>query len=206
LVRQLRIWAITAGVVAILGVPAGLLWAWVSPRTGYVVIRHGVYLVDPETQAPIGTDARFALIGVVLGLCCGVVAYLRAGRRNELALVLGLAVGGVLASLIAWGLGHRFGLSEFEHLSATGADNTRVEAPPSLGAHGVVFLWPLLAVVVFGLLESLDLAGRTLTPRVEQPDSAPEEDETGSPTPEAEPAAQSTSPNPHPNPGPPKNG
>jgi hypothetical protein len=195
LVRQLRIWAVTAGVVAILGVPAGLLWAWISPRAGYVIVRHEAYLVDPESQVPIGTDARFALIGVVLGLVCGVVAYWRAGRRNEVPLVLGLTTGGILASLIAWGLGHRFGLSDFEHLTATGADNTRVDGPPSLGAHGVLLLWPLLAVVIFGLLESLDLAGRTFARRNEPPLVA--EDETVVPHPEAEPATHSAGPDPH---------
>lgn len=196
MVRQLRIWGVTAGVVAILGVPAGLLWAWISPRTGFVIVRHKAYLVDPESQAPIGTDARFALIGVLLGLACGVVAYWRAGRRNEVPLVLGLTTGGILASLIAWGLGHRFGLSNFEHLTATGADNTRVDGPPSLGAHGVLLLWPLLAVVIFGLLESLDLAGRTFARRNAPPPPATE-DEPGPPNPESEHAARSAGPEPH---------
>jgi hypothetical protein len=204
LVRQLRIWAVTAGVVAILGVPAGLLWAWVSPRAGFVIISHKAYLADPESPVPIGTDARFALIGTVLGLVCGVVAYLRAGRRNEVPLALGLAVGGILGALVAWGLGHRFGLSNFDHLTATGADNTRVDGPPSLGAHGVLLLWPLLAVVIFGLLESIDLAGRTFGPRAAAASMA---DETGSPDPEGEqPAARSAGPDPHAAQGPPKDG
>lgn len=202
MVRQLRIWAVTAGVVTILGVPAGLLWAWMSPRVGFVIIRHKAYMVDPESQAPIGTDARFALIGAVLGLACGVVAYWRAGRRNEVPLVVGLVTGGTFGSMIAWALGHRFGLSNFDHLTVTGADNTRVDGPPSLGAHGVLLLWPLLAVVIFGLLESLDLAGRTFARRSEPPLPAAEDE----PTPEAEPAAQSAGPDPHATQGPPKDG
>ncbi|MEO5873932.1 MAG: hypothetical protein ABIS86_20255 [Streptosporangiaceae bacterium] len=180
MVRQLRIWAITVGVLTFLGVPAGLLWAWISPRAGYVIVEHKAYLADPESQALIGTDARFALIGVTLGVLCAVVAYLRAGRRNEVPLALGLAMGGLLASLTAWALGHRFGLSHFEQVTATGADGARVQAPPSLGAHGVVLLWPLLAVAVFGLLESLDLARRTPAPRFEPPVPAFEH-EGGSP-------------------------
>lgn len=63
------------------------------PEVSYVVVQGEALLAEPESQGPIGIDARFALIALAAGVLCGVVAYLAGGRGNDVALLLGLAAG-----------------------------------------------------------------------------------------------------------------
>src|SRR5690242_510404 len=153
LARQLRIWAAATGALALLGVPVGLLWSWSSPRTPYLIYEHKPWMAKPDAESLISADGHLALLVTVLGLLSGAVAYALAGRRNDLALIAGLATGGIAGSLAAWAVGHRIGLSAFEHAVKTAKDGTPVDGALSLGAHGVVLLWPLAALIVFGLLE-----------------------------------------------------
>jgi hypothetical protein len=167
--RDVGIGAVTAGVVALLGAFSGLLWAVVSPGVRYYVVGGKISietLVDLETTRLIGVDGRFALIGFVAGVLCGIAAYLAGGRGHDLALVAGLAIGGTLATLIAWRVGHQIGLGAFQHAVRTGKDGAIVTAPAELHALGVLVIWPLLAVVTFGVLEACDFAKRAhrLTP------------------------------------------
>lgn len=167
--RQLRIWAVTTGILALLGVPLGLLWAWSSPRPSYIILDGGPVFADPESQVLIAADGRLAIMCAVAGLVTGALAYVRAGKRNEVALVLAMCTGGMLGSCVAWAVGHRFGLSHFQDVVRTAAVGTEVEAPLSLGAPAVITLWPLIAIALFGLLESLDLARRLAPPDGGQP-------------------------------------
>jgi hypothetical protein len=164
--RQLRIGVVTTVVIALLGLPAGPVWRLISPREHYV--KYGGVAI-PDGSTPIGIDGRFAVIGLVLGLACAVVAYLLAGRLTELPLAVGLAAGGVLGSLIAWQLGNWPGRSTFEHAAHRAADGTALTGPPDVQAHGVLLVWPLVAVVVFGLLDAADVAKRAPRPREEEP-------------------------------------
>lgn len=158
--RQVRVWGVTTGVLALLGLPVGLLWSRLAERPEYVVVEGRPYPADSESEVLIGADGRLALLCAALGLVAGAVAYWRAGRGNDVPLVLGLVAGGLLGSLAAWWLGHRFGLDGFEQAVRTAADGTRVTGPLDLGATAVVTLQPLVAVIVFGMLEALDAAGR----------------------------------------------
>ncbi|MDL4770988.1 MULTISPECIES: hypothetical protein [Thermomonosporaceae] len=151
--RALRTWVVTSAVVALLGPLAGLLWYAVVPAVRFVVIQGRPLLADPEGQAPIGIDARFALIAAAAGVGCGALAYLRGGRDNDVPLLLGLAVGGAVASVLAWRVGHQIGLGGF-HTAVRGAPDGRVvTGPADLRATGVLVFWPLLAVAAYGLLE-----------------------------------------------------
>lgn len=164
MIRHIRVGALATVVVVLLGLPAGLLWAWLAPHTGYVVIGHQGLVADPETQNLIGADGRFAVITASAGLICAIAAYLLAGRLGEIALLVALAAGGVLAAFVAWRIGHLFGLSHYQHVVKTGADGTRAQGPLGLRAAGLVIIWPLVAVVGFGLMEALDVAKRNLAP------------------------------------------
>lgn len=158
--RSLRIWAATTVALALLGPPAGLLWAAISPDVRYVVVDGAAVLADPETEAMIGTDGRFALITLVAGVLCGFVAYAAGGRGRDIALLLGLAVGGVAATVLAWRVGHLVGLETFQRLTRTAATGTEMTGVADLRARGVLVFWPVLAIGSYGLLEALDAAGR----------------------------------------------
>ncbi|MGI5168880.1 hypothetical protein ACQEU3_31485 [Spirillospora sp. CA-253888] len=151
----MRTWAVVSALIALLGPLAGLLWAAVAPAVAYLVVRGEALPADPEGQGPIGIDARYALICAVAGLLCGVLAYLRGGRGNDVALLLGLATGGLAAALLAAYVGHRIGLSGFERAVAAAADGATVTGVAELRAQGLVVAWPLLAVAAYGVLELL---------------------------------------------------
>ncbi|MFF5257577.1 hypothetical protein ACFY4C_01425 [Actinomadura viridis] len=154
-VGALRTWAVTTLIIALLGIPAGLLWTEISPKVTYIVIRGQALLADPEGQAPIGTDGRFALIALVAGLCCGIAAYLAGGRGNDLPLIFGLAAGGLAASLIAWRLGHQLGLDAFQRAVRRAPDGRTVTGVAQLRATGLLVFWPVLAVAAYAVLELL---------------------------------------------------
>ncbi|MEO3823644.1 hypothetical protein [Actinomadura sp. B10D3] len=151
--RLLTIWAVTSAAVALLGPLAGLLWAVTAPKVSYVVVQGEALLAEPESQGPIGIDARFALIALVAGMLCGVVAYLAGGRGNDVALLLGLAAGGAAAAVLAWRTGHMIGLGHFQDAVRHGRDGTTVEGVADLRAKGLLVFWALPAVATYGLLE-----------------------------------------------------
>lgn len=160
MVSQLRVGVPATLMIVVLGLPTGLLWTLVAPRTTYLIAGGKAFLGDPETQTLIAADGWFAVLTAAAGLVCGVIAYLIAGRLGELALLVSLAVGGTAAGVVAWWTGHRAGLSAFQHVLRTGRDGVTAQAALNLHASGVVIAWPLVALVAYGLLETLDLAGR----------------------------------------------
>ncbi|MCW2860868.1 MAG: hypothetical protein JWP48_2576 [Actinoallomurus sp.] len=157
---QLRIGVAATLVIAVLGVPAGLLWTTVAPRTTYVIAGGKALLGDPESQTLIAADGWFAVLTAAAGVLCGIVAYVLAGRLREFGLLAALGVGGTAAGLLAWWVGRLIGLSSFQHQVRTAHDGTTAKGALGLHAGGVVIAWPLLALVVFGLLEALDVARR----------------------------------------------
>jgi hypothetical protein len=157
---QLRIGVVATLVVAVLGVPVGLLWTAVAPRTTYVIAGGKAFLGDPESQTLIAADGWFAVLTAAAGLLCGVAAYLLAGRLRDMGLLAGLAAGGTCAGLAAWWVGHLIGLSAFQREVRTGRDGVTAKAALDLHAVGVMIAWPLIALVAYGLLEALDVAGR----------------------------------------------
>jgi hypothetical protein len=147
-------------VVALLGAPLGLLWQAISPSVQYAVVDGKAVLLDPETQALISTDGRFAILTGLVGLGCGVGAYFAAGRDTDVAMVTGLAIGGAVAAVLAWRVGHQVGLGTFESMVAGSADGAVITGVADLRAVGVVAFWPVAAAGMFGLCDAVDLAGR----------------------------------------------
>jgi NAD/NADP transhydrogenase beta subunit len=138
----------TAMIVALLGAPIGLLWAAVAPKVEVVRTSEGLDLVSAETKSFVGADGWFLVIGLIVGLLCGVLAW-QLGRNRPLATVLGLAVGGVVAALIAWRVGH---LVDVPRLSATLKSlpgKPIIDPTLDLRAKGVVLAWPFAAVAAF---------------------------------------------------------
>lgn len=168
--------AVTALVMTLLGPLAGLLWAGIAPEVTYVVVRGETLFAEPEGQGPIGVDGRFALICFVTGLLCGAAAYAAGGRRNDIALLLGLAFGGCAAAVLAWQTGHLIGLAEFQDAVRTARDGAVVTGVAELRAKGFLVFWALPAVAVYGLLE---LAVRRLAPGDRGEPGPGEPDEVG---------------------------
>ncbi|MFJ4693513.1 DUF2567 domain-containing protein [Streptomyces sp. NPDC088766] len=149
---ELREAAVITVVVALLGAALGLLWLWLAPRVplvGEAVDDNWVvYLKDTEGEQAVGVDGTF----VLLALACGAVsaaAVFAWRRRGGVPLVVALALGGLLGSLLAWRLGVWLGPGQdvVARARAAGAGVT-FSAPLKLSAKGALLAWPLAALLV----------------------------------------------------------
>ncbi|MET9322568.1 DUF2567 domain-containing protein [Streptomyces sp. NPDC003038] len=146
--RDVRDGATTALLVAVAGVVLGLLWAWLAPRAQYVSNGEAVFLRNTESEARIGSDGTFFLLSVGFGVLSAVVTFLWR-RRGGVPLVLGLGVGSVFAALVGWRLGLWLGpSSDLAAAALKAGKGVPFEAPPQLLAHGVLLVWPMVAVAV----------------------------------------------------------
>ncbi|MEV0242139.1 AAA family ATPase [Streptomyces sp. NPDC050674] len=149
---ELREAAVIAVAVALGGVLLGVLWWWLAPHVplvGDVVEKSWVvYLKDTEGEQAIGVDGTFTLLGLAFGAVSALVVFLLR-RRGGVPLVVGLALGGLLGSLLAWRLGVWLGPEQdvIAHAREVGRGVT-FSAPLKLGAKGALLAWPLAALVL----------------------------------------------------------
>ncbi|MCS0636428.1 DUF2567 domain-containing protein [Streptomyces sp. LP05-1] len=149
--------------VALGGVALGLLWLWLAPRVPLISDSRAVFLKESEGENAVGADGTFALLGLGLGvLSAAVVFWFR--RRGGVAVVVGLALGGLAGSFLGWGLGTLLGPTHDVVAHARSAGPGVVfDAPLELQAHGALLAWPIAAMVVHLALTAL------FTPRDPEP-------------------------------------
>ncbi|WP_219667700.1 DUF2567 domain-containing protein [Streptomyces bambusae] len=135
-------------VVGVAGVLLGVLWAWLAPRMQFVSNGQAVFLSDTESEARIGADGTFFLLAAGLGVLSAVATFLWR-RRGGVPLVIGLALGSGFASLVGWRLGLRLGPARDVAVAAAEAGKgVPFDAPLQLLAHGVLLVWPMVAILV----------------------------------------------------------
>ena len=152
--RNARDFAVTVLALGLAGVIAGVLWSLAAPRPPYVMTKQGPLLADPTTQALIAADGWFFIIAGALGLACGAIGYSLSRRGRPLAVVLGLAAGGLLGSYIALVVGRVVNLGAVT-VTASGTSTSLIAGPLGLTAQGVLLAWPVLSVGLFVALESV---------------------------------------------------
>ncbi len=143
--------------VTALGLPVGWLWAAVAPRVLVGMSTDGPYLVHPEPEEYIGADGTFLFIGLGLGVLLAVLCWVALRRRRGPAIPIGLALGSLAGSYVAWQFGRRIGLAEYHDLLAHARAGWQFYRPPSLRVAGLlrVFGVPL---VPRGVLDAQALA------------------------------------------------
>ncbi|MER7484670.1 AAA family ATPase [Streptomyces sp. NPDC126497] len=149
---ELREAAVTAGAVALGGVLLGVLWWWLAPRVPYVGNVIGdtwvVYLKDSEGEQGIAVDGTFALLALGLGVVSALAVFL-VRRRGGVPLVVGLGVGGLLGSVLAWRLGMWLDPAQDAIAQARSVGKgVAFDAPLKLGAKGALLAWPFAALVL----------------------------------------------------------
>lgn len=152
---DLRDAAVVLVAVAIAGVALGLLWLWLAPRVPLISNGKAVFLKDTEGEEAVGADGTFVLLALAFGaVSAAAVFWLR--RRGGIALVVALALGGLLGSLLAWGIGEWFGPMDdvVAHARAVG-EGVTFDAPLELKATGALLAWPVAAMVVHLALTAL---------------------------------------------------
>lgn len=140
--------ALVVLLVTVAGVLLGLLWVWLAPRVPLVSDGSTVFLKDSEGEEAIGADGVFALLGLAFGLVSALAVFLFR-RRGGVPLVIALAVGGLLGSLVAWGLGVWLGPTDDVVAAAQHAGKgVPFDAPLKLAAKGALLAWPVAAMLV----------------------------------------------------------
>ncbi|MEU0277335.1 DUF2567 domain-containing protein [Streptomyces sp. NPDC006195] len=141
--------------VAVLGLALGLLWLWLAPRTPLISDETAVFLKDTEGEEAIAADGTFLLLALAFGAVSAVLVFLFR-RRGGIALVAGLALGGLLGAVVAWRVGVWFGpeADVVAHARAVGQGVT-FAAPLQLNAKGALLAWPIAAMVVHLALTAL---------------------------------------------------
>ncbi|MFF9686304.1 ABC transporter permease [Streptomyces sp. NPDC014623] len=146
---ELRQGGVIAAVLTVAGVLLGLLWLWLAPRVPLVSDDTAVFLKNSEGEEAMGADGTFVLLALAFGLVSAVAVFLFR-RRGGIPLVVGLALGGLLGSLLAWGIGTWFGPTSdvVAHAKEAGKGVT-FDAPLELHAVGAAILaWPVAAMIV----------------------------------------------------------
>ncbi|MGW1511503.1 DUF2567 domain-containing protein [Streptomyces sp. NPDC002394] len=134
---------------AVAGALLGVLWLNLAPRVLLISDGKGVYLRNSEGEQAIGADGTFVLLALAFGAVAALVVFLLR-RKGGVPLVLGLALGGGLGSLLAWWIGTSFGPTGdvVAHAKAVGP-NVPFEAPLELNLGAAAMLaWPLAAMIM----------------------------------------------------------
>jgi hypothetical protein len=141
---------------AVVGIPAGYIWALLAPRAlAQVVSRGAADVVNAETTAFIVADAWFVLIAALGGLLTGVAGYLLVVRRRGVPATVGLILGGLGAAALMLWIGDNYGHAQFQHRLLTSPAGTYLHASLSLGAKGALAFWPLFAALAIAIPEAV---------------------------------------------------
>lgn len=143
--REVRAALIVIGVLAVVGVLAGLVWLWWSPSRGIALALGPHSLIPDETENFIAADGRYAVVTAVVGLVAAILCWRWKSVRGPV-MAVGLTVGaGVGAGLTAL-VGRLFGGG------VSGAASQKIITPHlELRALGLLALEAAVALLVYGL-------------------------------------------------------
>lgn len=149
-------------VIAALSLAAGLVvgvaWRYLAPPVqGVITVSNGqkeAFYENPETKGFVGQDGTFAVCAVVAGALLALAAFFWFRRRAPIGVALALAGAGVGAGYLAAWFGVWLGPGRGDVVAAIAGvpANTVFDLPLRIGATGVIWLWPAVAVGLYFLL------------------------------------------------------
>jgi uncharacterized protein DUF2567 len=162
--EDVRVGLLTVLTLALAGLAAGGVWHQLAPRASYRVV--SVTDLQPVGGASsaemfMADDGVYVLVLAALGLLAGIAAWSLRRRRGVVVLVA-LAAGMLLASLLAWQLGELLGAGPtHEQLARVGGVVTTGLHLRAIAAVAVGPFVAVLSYVVPSSLTSRDDLGRT---------------------------------------------
>lgn len=161
---ETRVGLVTVASVALLGAPAGVLWALLSPQLD---LRAAINGSESAFRVLISDDVGFLALSALVGIATGLVAWVL-GRRRGIGALLGLTIGGLAAAAVAARVGHLVRLPDLLGQLRSGVPAEAVRLVEfRLRARGLLVVLPLAAVLTF-------LALTTRLPRAEEPETSTE--------------------------------
>jgi Protein of unknown function (DUF2567) len=145
--RDWRWAAGVVGVLAVVGVPLGVLWWALAPRADYKITGSGpVVIGNPSEELLIADDGIFVIIVAGLGLLAGVLTWLFR-RHRGVAGLLAVAFGTLAGSAVAWRIGELLGpppsRAALRHVGG------RVTTSLTLGMLPALAVGPFVALLVW---------------------------------------------------------
>jgi hypothetical protein len=151
----------TAGgcLLALCGVPAGLLWFWLAPRALFEVVEGGAVPVGrPSAELLVADDAVLVLVLAGLGLLAGGAAWAMR-RRRGVAVLLATALGTAVAGLLAWQLGELLApgptAAQLADVGAQVTTGLRLSSPPALAVAPFIALGVYVVAALFSTSDDL---------------------------------------------------
>ncbi|MEV6599475.1 hypothetical protein AB0M36_21850 [Actinoplanes sp. NPDC051346] len=167
--RTVVVAALITAVMAVAGVPLGLLWSWLAPSVPVVNTgQNGIMVADPSPEQYIAADGWFTIVGFSFGLLAAIVAWLVLRRDRGPAVLVGVAFGGLVSAVAMWGTGRLIGLSAWNEWQKTSIAGDTYGRPPDLQAYGALLVAAFAAVIVTTLL-----AGWSNDPDLDRPGAKP---------------------------------
>jgi hypothetical protein len=132
LARSMTAALAVAVLVAVAGAGIGWLWAALAPRIAVIKAEQGFLYADSEPEQAVAGDGWFAILGAVAGLLFAVLAWYLLRRYRGPAILVGLTLGSLVGAVLAWWVGYKIGLAQFDQARGVAAIGARLNAPLGL--------------------------------------------------------------------------
>lgn len=142
--RTARVVGLVVLVSVAVGVIVGALWAMIAPRPELVASSGRLVDAVAYPQAYIATDAWLGLLCAAAGLVLAGLGFARWFPTNPDGALVGLMLGGIVGSIVAW----RVGLGIGGGPVSLPADGATTAGPLELRSYGVLLFWPTWVAIV----------------------------------------------------------
>lgn len=148
--------ALVAGWFLVLGVLGAVLWWQLTPLAEYTRTATNASMDEEQLGRQVASDGWFFVIAAVGGLASG-IALLGLRRRDPVAMVVLVALGGLLATWVMLRLGLSLGPGDPKDALANAAAGEKVPLQLETHASGVHFVWSIGALLgALGVIWGLD--------------------------------------------------
>ena len=145
-------WLQLLGVVVALGIPMGVMWAFLSRRPGYVVSQDlGAGLSERGLADVFSADALFVCLAAVSGIIIGLLSWWRFQDRNWTVCAAAI-LGSFAASLVMWQLGLVIAPPTFDERLAAAQPGDVIPIDLSLHSLSALLVGPFCAITPVMLL------------------------------------------------------